>query len=176
MIRRIILCVCLLSIFMPGCLLAQAIGLPRIKNYSFTQYNANPNNYSVAQDNAGRIYVANTEGVLIFDGVYWRLIKLPQQATPTAIASGFNDRVYVGGQHFFGYFKTDSLGSLVFHSLSGAFLPEGYKPGKTTNIVATTGGVYFCTSQAIYHYNGNQLVTIKAQSSFHTLHLVNQHL
>src|SRR5438270_10095200 len=43
---------------------------------------AGTQNFAVAQDERGIIYVGNLAGVLEYDGVRWRLIELPHRATP----------------------------------------------------------------------------------------------
>ena len=50
-------------------------GLPLIQNYRPTDYHAGPNNYAIAQDERGLRCFANNQGVLVFDGVRWQLIR-----------------------------------------------------------------------------------------------------
>ena len=49
-------------------------GLPYIQNFSPTDYNAEIQNFSIVQDKRGLIYFGNNKGVLVYDGVSWRLI------------------------------------------------------------------------------------------------------
>ena len=50
------------------------IGQRETVNYEKKQYNAGTQNWKIIQDAQGRMYFANNEGVLVFDGAYWQLI------------------------------------------------------------------------------------------------------
>ena len=52
--------------------------LPLIINYSPSDYGALTQNWGVTEDKDGRIYFANNNGVLIYDGSNWKLINLPK--------------------------------------------------------------------------------------------------
>ena len=51
--------------------------IPQIINYSPSEYGALTQNWGVTEDKDGRIYFANNNGVLIYDGSNWKLINLP---------------------------------------------------------------------------------------------------
>ena len=48
------------------------IGIPDITNYSKSIYQAGTQNRGIVQDKGGVMYFANYEGLLSFDGVYWK--------------------------------------------------------------------------------------------------------
>ncbi|RMG68355.1 MAG: hypothetical protein D6715_02500, partial [Calditrichaeota bacterium] len=52
-------------------------GAPEIRNVRPADYQGGGLNYAIAQDSLGLIYVANESGVLVYDGVQWELIRLP---------------------------------------------------------------------------------------------------
>ncbi|MEP6612534.1 MAG: hypothetical protein ABJA76_11635, partial [Mucilaginibacter sp.] len=56
------------------------IGIPAIKNYSRNDYNAAPEIWDINQDKNGILYFANDEGLLTFDGSYWKTYQLPNKA------------------------------------------------------------------------------------------------
>lgn len=51
--------------------------VPPTYNYTNTHYNAGNQNWAVDQGADGVIYIANNDGLLIFDGVNWELLTLP---------------------------------------------------------------------------------------------------
>ena len=57
------------------------IGTPAIKSYTHNEYNAGSEIWNIKQDKNGILYFANDEGLLTFDGSYWKhirfLIKAP---------------------------------------------------------------------------------------------------
>lgn len=77
-----------------------------------------PQNFAIAQDDAGVIYVANGEGVLTFDGGRWARLALPNHDLARTLAWDGRSRMYVGGYDVFGYIERDSSGEEIFHDLT----------------------------------------------------------
>ncbi|HEY9045991.1 MAG TPA: ATP-binding protein [Ohtaekwangia sp.] len=74
-------------------------------------------NWDAEQDEWGIMYFANTDGVLIFDGIRWELITLPGTAYCFSVASDKHGRVYIGGSGELGYIMKDASGNYTYHSL-----------------------------------------------------------
>ncbi|GAC1310624.1 MAG: hypothetical protein NVSMB24_28250 [Mucilaginibacter sp.] len=73
------------------------IGPPDIISFSRSDYNAGLQNRSIAQDKNGILYFANSEGLLSYDGTYWKLYPLPNKTIVRSVDIGSDDKVYVGG-------------------------------------------------------------------------------
>ncbi|MBR2887837.1 MAG: hypothetical protein IKB95_06390, partial [Bacteroidales bacterium] len=72
------------------------IGTPYIKNFFPEDYNSSKQNWCAVQDFRGILYVANTQGVLEYDGVNWRSISTSKNSSALALAlSNDKRRVYV---------------------------------------------------------------------------------
>src|ERR1700712_1179363 len=80
------------------------IGQRETINYEKKQYNAGTQNWKIKQDAQGRMYFANNEGVLVYDGAYWQLYPLPNKTIVWSIEFGNDKRLYAGGQDEIGYF------------------------------------------------------------------------
>jgi hypothetical protein len=80
-----------------------------------------PQNYDVAQDGAGVVYVGNYEGVLIHDGSRWSKLQLPNGERARSLLYDRGRRVYVGGYDLFGYIERGGHGAEVFHDLTPLF-------------------------------------------------------
>ena len=93
------------------------IGIPEIVNYSKQEYNAGSQNWGIAQDKNGIVYFANNQGLLSFDGTFWRKYQLPNKTIVRSVAIDSNGRIYVGGQSEFGYFFPSKNGDLAYVSL-----------------------------------------------------------
>ena len=48
-------------------------GIPPVINYTRDSYNGDAHNWNASIDNNGIVYVANTDGLLSFDGSKWHL-------------------------------------------------------------------------------------------------------
>ena len=53
------------------------VGRPFLKVYSPKEYNAGLQNWAIVQDHRGVMYFGNNPGVLVYDGISWRMIELP---------------------------------------------------------------------------------------------------
>jgi ligand-binding sensor domain-containing protein/DNA-binding CsgD family transcriptional regulator len=102
------------------------IGIPRIVNVSKETYHAGTQVWDMGQDTSGRMYFANAEGLLTYDGGYWKLHPLPNRTNMRSLAIGSDGKVFVGGQGELGYFRADALGRLRFTSLI-PFLPASQR-------------------------------------------------
>ena len=92
--------------------------------YSPVEYGQNPNNLGIVQSADGRMFVANQEGILEFDGVTWRLISLPGRRTPTQLALDASGRILIGASGDIGYLATDSLYRPIFSSFLHDVVPD----------------------------------------------------
>ena len=82
-----------------------SIGTPFIKNYNKADYNAGQQNWKIHQGPDGRLYFANNEGILEFDGLNWTLHRLPKRIIARSLFVSEDGRIYAGGFNEFGYFK-----------------------------------------------------------------------
>ncbi|MDX1684871.1 MAG: triple tyrosine motif-containing protein [Saprospiraceae bacterium] len=94
----------------------QFSGLPVVRSFEKLQYGAGTQNWDIVQDSAGRMYFANNDGLLIFNGSNWQLYRLPNKTIARALEVNNKNKVYVGGQNEVGYFSPDSSGKLSFTS------------------------------------------------------------
>ena len=83
-------------------------GFKYFKNYSYKEFDHQPQNWGFIQAKNGLIYVANNGGVLEFDGVSWRVIYVPN-LTVRSIAISENGTIYIGGINEIGYLTPDPI-------------------------------------------------------------------
>src|SRR5215469_1789916 len=107
----------LFNLFVLSRVLSQSsVLIPEIVNFSKKTYEAGNQNRGIGQDRRGLLYFANDDGLLVFDGTYWKTYPLPNGSIVRSLEV-VDDRIYVGGQQEFGYFFFDSLGVLTYQSL-----------------------------------------------------------
>lgn len=141
------------------------------RRYSADEYQLHNQNWAVAQDARGVIYVANTNGVLEYDGERWRTIRVPNELV-RALSPWVDGRIYVGGVGELGYLHADSLGRMGYASLLGA-VPEahlGFADVWTT--LATPDGVYFQTSDRLFRWDGSRMEVWTTDDRFHRAFVV----
>ncbi len=157
----------LLLIFFPVTVVSQnTIGLPSSINYSRQAYGGGLQNWDVAQDKNGLIYIANNEGLLSFDGKNWLLYPLPNRTIVHSIATGDNYRIYVGGQDELGYFEPGLNGRLQYHSLVDLLPAADRSFGDVWDIAFFEGQVFFRSPLSIFRFTKNKVAVYRAASEW----------
>ena len=115
--RTIVFLWLIFLLFLPlqDTLYCQHTGFKYLKNYSTGLH---PQNWSIVQDQRGVIYAANNGGILEYDGVSWRTIKVPNWKV-RSLALDDHGTVYIGGFNEIGFLAPDSYGGLQYVSLKG---------------------------------------------------------
>jgi len=148
-------------------------GLPFIRNFDPRSYGAAAQNWSLAQDRQGVIYVGNVDGaVLAFDGARWQRIAVPNRATVRSLALGADGRIYVGTVGNLGYLEPDAAGQLRFVSLLDKIPSKERDFADVWSIHPTADGVFFATSTQLFRYRDGAMEVWKPKTSFHLSFLV----
>ncbi|MCM1376936.1 MAG: LuxR C-terminal-related transcriptional regulator [Clostridium sp.] len=124
-----------------------ATGYIPLRNFPASTYGAGAQNWCMDCDNLGRVYVANRNGLLRFDGLRWRLFNLPNHTTVRSVlADTDSGRIYAGGSDEFGYFIADAnTGVESYHSLSST-VSKSVKISEVWNIMKSDNGYIFFQS------------------------------
>jgi ligand-binding sensor domain-containing protein/DNA-binding CsgD family transcriptional regulator len=152
------------------------IGTPFIKNYQRTDYQAGQQNWMIDQGKDGRLYFANNDGLLEFDGTKWNIHKLPNGIVARSVFVATEGKIYVGGYNEFGFFEPDSLGQLVYHSFNHLLKPEDRNFDEIWRIHNTPDGLIFQSYKQMIMIKDNKARVIKAPGNFHFSYFVNGQL
>src|SRR4249919_1748340 len=119
-------------------------GTPLLHRFQPEDYNATPQHWGITTDGSGRLYVANLEGVLRYDGDHWNLIELPGKQVARDVIAGHDGRIYVGSYDSFGWLKTSPDGDIVYEDLLTAAGLKGKDRdlGVIWQIIPTDDGIY----------------------------------
>jgi diguanylate cyclase (GGDEF)-like protein len=139
-------------------------GLRVVSTYLTGDLGGGPQNFCVTQDHRGILYAGNLAGVLEFDGVWWRVIPLPNDSAARALACDVQGRVAVGGFNEFGFLAPDSLGAMRYESL----LPQLPGPlrsfGEVWRAHATSAGTFFLTDRRVLLWDGSAVKVLRELS------------
>lgn len=137
----------------PPALPAVERGIPLLQVFPENVTGGNPQNFAVIQDHRGILYVANSYGVLEFDGRTWRQITLPNLSGVYSLAVDAEGNVFVGAQNDFGVLRPNQQGQMGYVSLVG-LVPEADRQfGNVWKTYATGDGVFFQTFTHIFRYS-----------------------
>ena len=133
-------------------------GFPLIQTYQSPLQNAENQNFGIARDPRGVLYVANLGGVLIYDGAWWRLIPVGRRASAFSVAADSRGRIAAGGYGDLGLLEPDAHGTLRFRSLLDKLPPGESEPDQILGIEATAEGFAFITDTRLYLWNGSRMI------------------
>lgn len=174
MAKRLVTLILLSSINF--CLMGQGLDVeccfPFVFNYSPADYNSSNTNWSIVQDSCGRIFAANDNGLLIFDGMNWRK-AFPfgdNQSVRVRSLHADGDIIYLGAYREFGYFSFDSVGEIHYTSLS-CDIPELIgKEDEIWHIIKHGEKVFFLYFNCCYvhdtHSRRTQRINISSTTCF----------
>ncbi|MCB0620678.1 MAG: response regulator [Saprospiraceae bacterium] len=142
-------------------------GTAFFRNYPPSEYQANNQNWAIGQDSRGVMYVGNSNGLLEYDGVSWRLVPLGNFRIVRSLAIDAQDRVFVGGYGQFGYLAPDSARQLQFVSLL-SYIDESQRDfADVWQTLATPEGVYFVSARYIFRWDGKEIRIWPARTEYH---------
>ena len=139
-------------------ILAQNQGKTFVQNYPPKVYNGQAQNWSLAQDYRGVMYVGNGNGVMEYDGSNWRTLVLPGAVTPRSLGVAENKVIYVGTSVGFGFLSIDANGNTIYKALQTQ-LPDSIQ-NKITDIWETVpvgDEVFFRSATYIFHYKDGKV-------------------
>ncbi|MBI4646231.1 MAG: hypothetical protein HY738_06445 [Bacteroidia bacterium] len=152
-------------------------GVPFLRNYTPEEYKAPESNWAVIRDKRGVMFFGNDEQVLEYDGVNWRNIKIPKNASVRALAVDNSGTIYIGAAGDFGYLVPDEKGKLNFYSLFDQ-LDSSYRKYQNIYKIYIKGNyTYFPTNTGIFVYKDKKFqkcIPLSAKYCFYTFFVNNR--
>jgi ligand-binding sensor domain-containing protein len=145
-----------------------------INNYSPSAYAAGDQNWGIIQDSLGRLFVANVDAVMMYDGKYWQTILIKEGKTVSSISKTSNNTILVGGEGDFGYLNFGNSGKIKYNSLSASLPQKENEFGKIWAIHTIDSNRFYCANEKIFWYKGNNLQKVfkPTGEKFHTFFTV----
>ncbi len=131
------------------------IGTPHMTVFTPSEYKGHAKSTAIDQDQQGVIYIANENGVIVFDGSQWSVIELPGRGPATAIKVGPQGRIYVGGNKEFGYLEKTFSGSYYYVSLKDSLTSTPAALGRIRDIHCKDHQVFFVTKGYLFSYRND---------------------
>jgi len=151
-------------------------GIPKIHNYSKSEYKAGTQNWGVAQDPDGFLYFANNDGLLRFDGLKWDLLSTPGTSPVRSVCIDKKGTIYIGLDDDFGIYETKSDEGPHFHSLRSKLAAGVDETDVIWKIYETQFGIVFQSYKYIFIYRDDEISTIRPHKAFSYSFYVNNRL
>lgn len=137
---------------------------PYFQNFSLSEYNAGNQNWDVSKAENGKLYVANNNGLLEYDGLKWTFKELPNKTTIRSVLA-HGDVIYTGSYEEFGYWKRNNYGELTYTSLSDSIKSEISLSEEFWQILPYKNAIVFRSFLNIYIYENGKINKIKPVST-----------
>ena len=137
---------------------------PKIQNYSLAEYKAGNQNWDITRADNGKVYVANNNGLLVYDGLDWEFYQLPNKTVVRSVLVA-DDIVFTGSFEEFGFWKKDNFGILKYHSLSNSVLEQISSNEEIWQIVKFQDKIVFRSFSNIYIYDFKNVVQLHPKST-----------
>ena len=148
---------CLLPMQQGGECAAQTRGgetaLPFFHNIPASVFGAHNQSMDIIADDEGRVYVANFEGLVVWDGVEWTVIHSPAKSRFTTLLRDKKDRIWVAGLNLLGWVTHENDGYAVVHYVV-CDSTENTRFGEAARLYEDSHGVGMVTTHGkVYHVN-----------------------
>lgn len=139
------------------------VGTPYVQQYNKSTYHAGNQNWGIAVSTEGFIYVANTDGLLSYDGQEWKLHQTKNQKSLRSVHVDRDNRIFVGGAGEFGFWKRGRFGKMEYSNLSALVKDQNaLKNDEIWRITRVGDQIFFHAFSKCYIYQHNEIKTLTA--------------
>lgn len=140
---------------------------PAVKNFTPVDYVGENQNWDISQSAEKLIYVANSKGLLEFNGAFWKHYLSPNESIMRSVKV-VDDLIYTGCYMEFGFWKKNELQQLEYTSISDGIRGDLIEDEEFWNIISIDDWIVFQSLKRVYIYNVNEK-TIKFIDSPNTI-------
>ncbi|WP_171032815.1 sensor histidine kinase [Fodinibius saliphilus] len=148
---------------------------PIVHNFSDKEYDGYIQNWDIAQDSSGFIYIANLGKILQYDGTYWKGTQVDNNRA-LSITEGKGGKLYIGGVGSFGYLDKSDRDTAItpeYHSLIPLLPDSNVSISNVWNVLPHGESVFFQQKNALFHLKEGQINIFKPQKQFFKSYKVN---
>ncbi|MDO4497171.1 MAG: ATP-binding protein [Bacteroidales bacterium] len=120
------------------------LGIPFFRNFSSKEYEGHNRNFGIENDDQGRVFVANFEGLLIYDGYCWKMHHTPGISRVTSVFRDSQGTIWFGGNNVVGYLTFDDNGVSTNYLTDD--IDENIKLGEVSTFFEQGGKLFFTTN------------------------------
>ncbi|PIB36209.1 hypothetical protein BFP72_12815 [Reichenbachiella sp. 5M10] len=151
-------------------------GTPQVVHYTEEDYRFDSQFWTMAEDAEGVLYFGNNDGVAIYDGERWSLLRLPNGSTVRGLKYASDGNVYVGGYNDLGRIVRNDIGQYKYVSLLDVLRPEDRNFEDIWQIDELDGFVVFRSFKQLIAVKNRRAVTLPAHGQFTRMNVINDHL
>jgi AraC family transcriptional regulator, chitin signaling transcriptional activator len=132
--------------------------------------------WTMCEDYDGLLIFGNNEGILIFDGEYWKTVYLPNNSSVRSLMIDKAGVIWVGGYNEIGTLKKDNSGNYYYESLIDDLGLNNANLENNWKIHDFNGKVVYRSFKELIVIMGKLVTHIKANQAFVYSQVVNNNL
>nr|MDA3852712.1 triple tyrosine motif-containing protein [Bacteroidales bacterium] len=132
-----------------------------LNNYRAIDYKAHSKNWDMTTDSTGRLFVANQDGLLVYNGAQWQLYQLPRKSVIRSVFIDSNGVLYTGSLEEFGFWTEDVYGKFHYKSLSQNISNFTFHNEEIWKILESDSSIYFHSFSSIFQYKKDHISRVK---------------
>ncbi|MBL7901316.1 MAG: SpoIIE family protein phosphatase [Bacteroidia bacterium] len=139
-----------------------------VRNYLPKEYQESGNNSGITQNNEGLIFIANNNGVLVFDGINWDQCKREDEVSIFCIAKTSEGEIVVGtADGDIAKIVKNHKGKYTYVSLLDN-IPEDERPKEIIRQIITIGSnTYFLAADKLVEYAKAKVMVFEPKNVLH---------
>lgn len=150
----------LLKILILFALASAAQEIPPLRSFDASELPGKSQNWMITQDDNGHIYVANSAGIMIYNGFRWKLIPLPNGSMVRSIFKSSDGCIYAGGYETFGFIDSGDSENIRYCSLSDEIPFEWIAQQDMWHTFEQEGTIYWQSFSTIYGFQSDSIFRI----------------
>lgn len=136
--------------------------VPKIIHFTTEDYQAQNQNWDIAQSPDNQMYFGNSAGLLTYDGSRWRTLKTPFNQIVRTVYDDGKGRVYVGGFATLGYWHINAQHEEEYVSLTDLIFEDQIASEEIWHVLPLEDGLLFQSFSTFYKYDFETIEVIKA--------------
>jgi len=90
---------------------------PKIVHFNRNDFKADPQFWTMCENDDGTLLFGNNDGALVFDGEHWKKVFLPNNSSIRSIVKTKEGKIFVGGYNELGTLQKNKYGNYFYTSL-----------------------------------------------------------
>lgn len=136
------------------------IGIPITRVFKSDEHFGGTQLWTVVQAKNGLIYSGGNSGLVEWDGERWQQYRTPNNTRVRSISVASDGRLYVGTTNDFGFYASNDIGTLAYHSLIADWPLEKKQFGEIWATATNELGTLFISDHAIYFWDGTNVQVV----------------
>lgn len=142
------------------------LGVPKIVHYNRTDFKADPQFWTMCENNDGTLIFGNNDGALIFDGEHWKKVFLPNNSSVRSLVKTKEGKIYAGGYNELGTLQKNKFGNYFYKSLLSEYHLEGKNIENLWQVHQFNKLIIYRSFTELIVINGSKISQLPANKSF----------